>query len=87
MTYGQGMSAELVAMSTIAAADGLGMPVSTTHVLNSAVAGTMVANKSGLNFATVKPLFRHGSLPCQQQSVYPVVYTGCSYSLLVKLLF
>ncbi|MGP4880855.1 inorganic phosphate transporter, partial [Klebsiella pneumoniae] len=47
MTYGQGMSAELVAMSTIAAADGLGMPVSTTHVLNSAVAGTMVANKSG----------------------------------------
>ena len=54
MTYGQGMSAELVAMSTIAAADGFGMPVSTTHVLNSAVAGTMVANKSGLNFATVK---------------------------------
>lgn len=54
MTYGQGMSAELVAMTTIAAADGLGMPVSTTHVLNSAVAGTMVANKSGLNFATVK---------------------------------
>ena len=43
-------------MSTIAAADGLGMPVSTTHVLNSAVAGTMVANKSGLNFATVKTI-------------------------------
>ena len=56
MTYGQGMSAELVAMSTIAAADGLGMPVSTTHVLNSAVAGTMVANKSGLNFATVRTI-------------------------------
>jgi len=56
MTYGQGMSAELVAMSTIAAADGLGMPVSTTHVLNSAVAGTMVANRSGLNFATVKTI-------------------------------
>ncbi len=56
MTYGQGMSAELVAMSTIAAADGFGLPVSTTHVLNSAVAGTMVANKSGLNFATVKTI-------------------------------
>lgn len=56
MTYGQGMSAELVAMSTIAAADGLGMPVSTTHVLNSSVAGTMVANKSGLNFNTVKTI-------------------------------
>ena len=56
MTYGQGMSAELVAMTTIAAADGFGMPVSTTHVLNSAVAGTMVANKSGLNFSTVKSI-------------------------------
>ncbi|WP_089606251.1 inorganic phosphate transporter [Acinetobacter piscicola] len=56
MTYGQGMSAELVAMSTIAAADGFGMPVSTTHVLNSAVAGTMVANKTGLNFATVRTI-------------------------------
>lgn len=56
MTYGQGMSAELVAMTTIAAADGFGMPVSTTHVLNSAVAGTMVANRSGLNFATVKTI-------------------------------
>ena len=56
MTYGQGMSAELVAMSTIAAADGFGMPVSTTHVLNSAVAGTMVANKSGLNLKMVKSI-------------------------------
>ncbi|EPR81593.1 Low-affinity inorganic phosphate transporter [Acinetobacter gerneri DSM 14967 = CIP 107464 = MTCC 9824] len=56
MTYGQGMSAELVAMSTIAAADGFGLPVSTTHVLNSAVAGTMVANKSGLNLNTVKSI-------------------------------
>ena len=56
MTYGQGMSAELVAMSTIAAADGFGMPVSTTHVLNSAVAGTMVANKSGLNMKMVKSI-------------------------------
>ena len=56
MTYGQGLSAELIAMSTIAAADGFGLPVSTTHVLNSAVAGTMVANKSGLNFATVRTI-------------------------------
>ncbi|WEV49998.1 inorganic phosphate transporter [Acinetobacter sp. ESL0695] len=56
MTYGQGLSAELVAMTTIAAADGLGMPVSTTHVLNSAVAGTMVANKSGLQWSTIKSI-------------------------------
>lgn len=56
MNYGQGMSAELVAMSTIAAADGFGMPVSTTHVLNSAVAGTMVANKSGLQWSTIRSI-------------------------------
>lgn len=56
MTYGQGMAAELVAMTTIATADGLGMPVSTTHVLNSAVAGTMTANKSGLQWSTIRTI-------------------------------
>ncbi|AXI02128.1 anion permease [Aquirhabdus parva] len=56
MTYGQGMSAELVAMTTILAADGVGVPVSTTHVLNSAVAGTMTANKSGLQWSTVRSI-------------------------------
>ncbi|MFW2176706.1 MULTISPECIES: inorganic phosphate transporter [unclassified Moraxella] len=56
LTYAQGASAELVAMSTIAAADGLGLPVSTTHVLSSGVAGTMVANGSGLQKSTVMSL-------------------------------
>jgi PiT family inorganic phosphate transporter len=56
LTYAQGASAELVAMSTIAAADMYGLPVSTTHVLSSGVAGTMAANKSGLQFATVRNL-------------------------------
>lgn len=56
LTYGQGASAELVAMATIGAADGLGLPVSTTHVLSSGVAGTMVANKSGLQKSTIKSL-------------------------------
>lgn len=56
LTYGQGASAELVAMSTIAAADIFGMPVSTTHVLSSGVAGTMVANGGGLQKSTVKSL-------------------------------
>ena len=54
LTYAQGMSAELVAMGTILSADAVGMPVSTTHVLNSAVAGTMVANKSGLQWGTIR---------------------------------
>jgi inorganic phosphate transporter, PiT family len=54
MTYAQGASAELVAMSTIAAADMYGLPVSTTHVLSSGIAGTMAANASGLQWATVR---------------------------------
>ena len=43
-------------MATIGAADGLGLPVSTTHVLSSGVAGTMVANRSGLQMSTVRSL-------------------------------
>jgi inorganic phosphate transporter, PiT family len=56
MTYGQGAAAELVAMGTIFAADWYGLPVSTTHVLSSGVAGTMAANKSGLQMSTVRNL-------------------------------
>jgi inorganic phosphate transporter, PiT family len=53
LTYGQGASAEIVAMATIGAADMWGWPVSTTHVLSSGVAGTMAANRSGLQWATI----------------------------------
>jgi inorganic phosphate transporter, PiT family len=56
LTYAQGASAELVAMATIGAADMYGLPVSTTHVLSSGVAGAMVANRSGLQWATVRNL-------------------------------
>jgi len=56
MTYGQGACAEVVAAGTIAAADMYGLPVSTTHVLSSGVAGTMAANGSGLQWATVRNL-------------------------------
>jgi inorganic phosphate transporter, PiT family len=56
LTYAQGASAELVAMATIGAAEMYGLPVSTTHVLSSGVAGTMVANKSGLQWSTVRNL-------------------------------
>jgi len=56
LTYAQGASAELVAMTTIAAADMYGLPVSTTHVLSSGVAGTMAANHSGLQMATLRNL-------------------------------
>jgi len=56
LTYAQGASAELIAMGTIGAADAFGLPVSTTHVLSSGVAGTMAANRSGLQLATIRNL-------------------------------
>ena len=54
LTYGQGAAAELVAAGTIGAADVFGLPVSTTHVLSSGVAGTMAANGSGLQLSTLR---------------------------------
>ncbi|NBV44861.1 MAG: anion permease [Planctomycetia bacterium] len=56
LTYAQGGAAELVAASTIAMADSLGMPVSTTHVLSSGIAGTMWANNSGIQAETVREI-------------------------------
>lgn len=56
LTFGQGLSAQLVAAATIGLADGLGLPASTTHVLSSGVAGTMVANKSGLEYGTLRDI-------------------------------
>ncbi len=56
LTYAQGMSAELVAATAIGLASTAGLPVSTTHVLSSGIAGTMVANKSGLNSSTVRSI-------------------------------
>lgn len=53
LTYAQGAAAELVAVTTIGAADILGLPVSTTHVLSSGVAGTMIANHGGLQMKTI----------------------------------
>jgi PiT family inorganic phosphate transporter len=54
LSYGQGASAELVAVATIFAADRWGLPVSTTHILSSGVAGTMAANGNGVHFSTVR---------------------------------
>ena len=56
LTYAQGASAELVAASTIGIASSLNLPVSTTHVLSSGIAGTMVANKGikNLQAGTIK---------------------------------
>jgi PiT family inorganic phosphate transporter len=53
LTYGQGLVAQTVTMGTILAGDGWGMPMSTTHILSSGVAGTMLANQSGLQQKTL----------------------------------
>ena len=54
LTYAQGASAEIVAFATIETADMLGLPVSTTHILSSGIAGTMVASGSGVQGDTVR---------------------------------
>ena len=56
LTYAQGASAEIVAMGTIGLAEAYGLPVSTTHILSSGVAGTMAANGSGLQWGTLRAM-------------------------------
>jgi PiT family inorganic phosphate transporter len=56
LTYAQGASAEIVAMGTIGLAEAYGLPVSTTHILSSGVAGTMAANGSGLQWSTLRSM-------------------------------
>ncbi len=56
LTYGQGAAAEIIAAVTIMAAEQWGMPVSTTHILSSGVAGTMAANGSGLQWSTIRSI-------------------------------
>jgi PiT family inorganic phosphate transporter len=81
LTYAQGASAELVAMATIGAADMFGLPVSTTHVLSSGVAGTMAANRSGLQWATVRNLVMAWVLTLPMA----IVLSGSLYWLFTKL--
>lgn len=54
LTYAQGACAELVAASTIGIASATGLPVSTTHVLSSGIAGTMVAKGAGVQQTTIR---------------------------------
>ncbi len=56
MTYAQGMAAQITAAGAIGVANMFSLPVSTTHVLSSGVAGTMVANRSGLHNGTVRTI-------------------------------
>ena len=49
LNYAQGATAEIVAAATIGLSTGFGLPVSTTHVLSSGIAGAMVASKGTKN--------------------------------------
>jgi len=81
LTYAQGASAELVAAGMIGVADGLGLPVSTTHVLSSGVAGTMAANGSGLQMETVRNLVLAWVLTLPVS----ILLSGVLYYLFLKL--
>jgi PiT family inorganic phosphate transporter len=81
LTYAQGGAAELVAMGTIAAADAYGLPVSTTHILTSGVAGTMAANGSGLQWSTVKSLALAWILTLPAA----ITLSGCLFALFIHL--
>jgi PiT family inorganic phosphate transporter len=81
LTYAQGASAELVAMATIFGADSLGLPVSTTHVLSSGVAGTMAANRSGLQMSTIRNLLMAWVLTLPVS----ILLSGLIYTLLTAL--
>jgi inorganic phosphate transporter, PiT family len=83
MSYAQGGTAELVAMATISAADNFGLPVSTTHVLSSGVAGTMAASGSGLQWSTVGSLAMAWvlTLPAAALLSFGLYYVFRTYSL------
>lgn len=80
LSYAQGASAEVVAMCTIGAADLFGLPVSTTHVLSSGVAGTMVANGSGIQRRTLFNLLMAWVLTLPAA----MLLAGCLYWLLCQ---
>jgi inorganic phosphate transporter, PiT family len=81
LTYAQGAAAEITAMITIGLADGYGLPVSTTHVLSSGVAGTMAANKSGLQASTIRDI----ALAWVFTLPAAAVLSGCLFLLFNKL--
>src|SRR5467141_1655478 len=81
LTYGQGAAAELVAAGTIAAADMYGLPVSTTHVLSSGVAGTMAANGSGLQLSTIRNI----ALAWLLTLPMAMMLSGCLYILFLNI--
>ena len=76
MTYAQGMSAQMTAAVSIGLASYTGMPVSTTHVLSSSVAGTMIVDGGGLQRKTVTNILMARCLRFRRLSCSRVGCTG-----------
>ena len=81
LTYAQGASAEIAAMITIGLSTQYGLPVSTTHILSSGIAGTMAANKSGLQWSTV----RHIAMAWFFTLPAAALLSGCLFFLFNKI--
>jgi phosphate/sulfate permease len=80
LTYGQGVAAETVTAGTILLADIFHAPVSTTQVLSSGVAGTMAANRSGVQGGTVRKIILAWvfTLPCTMLLAAVLFFIGWS---------
>jgi len=78
LTYAQGMVAEIITTATIFGADAIGVPVSTTHILTSGVAGTMAGNGAGLQWSTVRNMITAWVLTLPAS----IVLSGGLYALL-----
>ena len=76
MTYAQGMSAQMTAAVSIGLASYTGMPVSTTHVLSSSVAGTMVVDGGGLQRKPTSISDGPAGLPFRLRYCFPAGCTG-----------
>jgi PiT family inorganic phosphate transporter len=81
LTYAQGACAEITAAATIAAADGYGLPVSTTHVLSSGIAGAMAANGSGLQWSTIRNI----ALAWVMTLPAAMLLSGCLYFIFSRI--
>jgi PiT family inorganic phosphate transporter len=80
LTYAQGASAEVIAMTEIAMADLVGLPVSTTHILASGIAGTMFANHSGLQKETLRNILLAWVLTLPACVILgSVLFSGCLF--------
>jgi inorganic phosphate transporter, PiT family len=82
LTYAQGAAAEITAAATIAAADGYGLPVSTTHVLSSGIAGSMAANGSGLQWSTIRNI----ALAWVLTLPAAMILSGCLYLIFSRIM-